>query len=62
MSCGLNLNVQACGIDFFFVVFFLTYTEMGGERKIKEEKREMSQGSEGNTHRDKRNDSFLTFG
>lgn len=42
--------------------FFLTYTEKGGGRKIKEEKREMSQESEGNTHRDKRNDSFLTFG
>ena len=62
MSCGLNLNVQTCGIDFFFFLsfFFLIYTEKGGERKIKEEKREMSQESEGNTHREKSN-SFLTF-
>lgn len=47
MSCGLNLNIQACGI-----FFSLTYTEKGGERKIKDEKREMSQESEGNAHRD----------
>lgn len=44
MSCGLNLNIQTCGIDFFF---FLTYTEKGGEGKIKEERREIGQESEG---------------
>ena len=38
ISCGLNLNVHSGGIEFFF----LSYTEKGGKRKIKEERRELA--------------------
>lgn len=35
-------------------LFFKTYTGKGGERKIKEGRREIGQDSEGSMHRDKR--------
>lgn len=58
MSCGLNLNIRSCGIDFFF--FFNLHRD-GWRGTIKGERRERPR--EGGEHTETReNESFLTFG